>query len=103
MKVCSKCKVNEPRKGQRYCLDCHNAYLREWRKTHTLNDEQRKKANARSYAKVYYKRGKIIKTPCIDCGSLETEKHHEDYDKPIDVIWLCRNCHSLRHKGDSMF
>ncbi len=24
--------------------------------------------------------------------------HHEDYDKPLEVNWICRPCHFTRHK-----
>lgn len=56
------------------------------------------KSNARSYAKVYLKRGLIKKTPCVECGNEDSQMHHEDYTKPIEVIWLCRKCHMERHR-----
>ena len=72
--------------------------MREWRKTHPLSADQRKKANARSYAKVYRKRGKLIARPCQVCGSSEVEAHHDNYDKPLDVKWLCRRHHLDAHR-----
>ncbi|KKL22492.1 hypothetical protein LCGC14_2434910 [marine sediment metagenome] len=31
---------------------------------------------------------------CESCGlPAKTEGHHEDYDKPREVIWLCKRCH----------
>lgn len=36
--------------------------------------------------------------PCVVCGSKENiEGHHEDYSKPRDITWLCRNHHYERH------
>jgi hypothetical protein len=55
--------------------------------------------NCRSYAKVYLRRGKLHPQPCVDCGAAEVEMHHEDYDQPLMVTWVCRSCHLARHKG----
>ena len=41
--------------------------------------------------------GKIKKEKCIVCGSMNTEAHHEDYSKPLDVVWLCSRHHADRH------
>lgn len=36
---------------------------------------------------------------CSNCSSdIKVEAHHEDYSKPLEVIWLCSKCHHLRHK-----
>lgn len=72
--------------------------MREWRKTHRLTPEQRFKDNARSYAGVYKKRGKLVKCPCENCGSPRSQMHHENYNNPLDVVWLCRPCHMTLHR-----
>jgi len=41
--------------------------------------------------------GKIEKFPCSVCGNIASEGHHEDYTKPLEVIWLCRKHHTLKH------
>lgn len=46
------------------------------------------------------RRGKIVKpSDCQACGLVaQVHGHHEDYNKPYDVEWLCRYCHTLRHR-----
>jgi ribosomal protein S27AE len=42
--------------------------------------------------------GAIVRIPCVRCGETNSLAHHEDYDKPLDVMWLCQPCHKKRHK-----
>lgn len=44
--------------------------------------------------------GKLINPcQCERCGTRgKVHAHHEDYTKPLDVIWLCRWCHGERHR-----
>lgn len=98
--ICSKCSENleETRIGQGYCKNCHAAYMRENRPLHKdLPHESRMKANARSYVNVYIRRGLITKKPCVICGD-KAQMHHEDYSKPLEVIWYCRKHHLEYHK-----
>lgn len=98
---CSKCgniKEENRRKKQGYCLSCHNEYMRANRPKHNELDEiAKKKANCRSYFNVYLRRGKIKKQPCEVCGSDNSQAHHEDYSKPLEVKWLCRIHHLEIH------
>ena len=43
-----------------------------------------------------FRRGKISKLPCFICGS-DAEAHHPDYDRPLDVVWLCKQHHREVH------
>jgi hypothetical protein len=81
-----------------YCHECHAAYTRAWRATHSLDPIQRFKMNSRSYANVYQRRGKIVPQPCEVCGSLDTQKHHDDYGKPLAVRWFCEQHHRQWHR-----
>ena len=42
--------------------------------------------------------GSLIRMPCIKCNSEKSLAHHESYDEPLNVIWLCQPCHKQRHK-----
>lgn len=51
-----------------------------------------------------------LKNPykCSECGSEDTFKdgrtaiqaHHDDYDRPLDIRWLCQKCHHEWHKNN---
>jgi hypothetical protein len=40
---------------------------------------------------------KLIPQPCAVCGNHKVQGHHEDYAKPLDVVWLCIPHHQARH------
>lgn len=50
--------------------------------------------------------GRIIKPIyCEDCGLAwkYLEAHHDNYDEPLKVRWLCRTDHSATHKRIAYF
>lgn len=42
--------------------------------------------------------GKIERQPCVACGKSKVQAHHEDYSKPLDIVWYCQKHHSERHR-----
>jgi ribosomal protein S27AE len=63
----------------------------KWNKLHP------KEANARFLVAYAVRCGRIKKTKCVKCGNKNSQAHHEDYDKPLEVIWLCPVCHKALH------
>lgn len=53
---------------------------------------------AQSALRSAVKRGLLIQLPCEECGSLDAEAHHPDYDRPMMVKWYCRKCHKAEHR-----
>lgn len=43
--------------------------------------------------------GRIERQPCAVCGETYAHAHHEDYSKPLDVLWLCPAHHHRLHAG----
>lgn len=58
--------------------------------------ETPQKITAWSKANHAIKRGELVRQPCA-CGNTRSEAHHEDYSKPLEVIWLCASCHGKLH------
>lgn len=57
------------------------------------------KIKARDIVKKAKKSGKLIVQPCSICKNTDRiHAHHEDYNKPLEVIWLCSKCHHEKHQ-----
>ena len=52
-----------------------------------------KKKKARSLVYINLRNGKLKRKNCIVCGKRKTEAHHEDYSKPLKIMWLCKKHH----------
>lgn len=92
-------KINNPEK------------VKENNKKDSQKHKERKNKQQKKYIKKYPKKviahsksNYYIKIPkgylCIKCNKeLATEKHHNDYNKPLNVIFLCKTCHTKIHRG----
>lgn len=59
--------------------------------------KHRGEAFARSLTRQAWLDGRIVKTPCEICGNTEVQAHHDDYNKPLEVRWMCTKCHKQWH------
>jgi hypothetical protein len=72
--------------------------LNEWYRDYFSVDGNRLKRNARNELNNAILYGKIKRKNCEVCGCDETQGHHENYNRPLDINWLCRSCHTELHK-----
>lgn len=35
--------------------------------------------------------------PCEVCGAPNAMKHHDNYEEPLNIRWLCQKCHLVEH------
>ena len=71
--------------------ESHEAAARRWAAKHP----KRYKANI--VVGNALRDGKLQKDPCHICGRFDVEGHHPDYDRPLDVVWLCTPHHKEVH------
>jgi len=85
----------------------HSKRVRQWKRDNTEKvmgyDAAYKKRNPekhQAHLDVRYAiaRGDLIRMPCESCDDKDTHAHHDDYSKPLDVRWLCPQCHVNVHK-----
>lgn len=68
-----------------------------YKKIQVVRYPERVKARQLVY---YHKRaGNIQPQKCLVCKSENNlTAHHEDYTKPLDIVWLCRDHHNELHR-----
>jgi len=89
---------NNKRYYQEYDRAREKTEKRKAQKAKYLADHNAKypeKYKARNATSNAIRDGRLIKGPCVECGSMFTQAHHEDYSKPLDVIWYCKQCHPI--------
>lgn len=64
--------------------------------------EDKRRVSCHNKVKRAITSGTLIRKPCERCGDTNSIAHHEDYDKPLQVTWLCQPCHKQRHKEMKM-
>jgi hypothetical protein len=67
------------------------ARSKRWR---AANPEADKAHDAVRYA---IRVGRLVRGACAVCGDAQTQGHHDDYRKVLEVVWLCARHHRLRH------
>lgn len=69
------------------------------KRAYRARNEEKRKAHGKVAKAI--QSGKLIRPPCCERCRRETTRldaHHEDYSKPLDVMWLCEPCHGERHR-----
>ena len=106
---CKECNKNDVTKNRNDNLEVVRAYDRERGKnpdrikantevTRIWRAEDTRRQKAHNLVGKAIRSGKLVRESCCWCGESKTVAHHEDYDKPLDVMWLCQPCHKQRHK-----
>ena len=106
---CKECAKNDVSKHRGQNLEKVRTYDRERGKiadrlkanteiNRAWRAEDSRRARSHSAVARAIRCGSLVRQPCIRCGEAKSVAHHEDYDKPLDVMWLCQPCHKQRHK-----
>jgi hypothetical protein len=64
-----------------------------WRSIAVRRPDIRKRDIARAISSDAHNKGLLTRKPCTVCGAVPAEGHHTDYDRPLDVVYLCVRHH----------
>jgi hypothetical protein len=102
-KPCRKCGTEfkpgpcQLRKSDYVCRACSYVIERDRRERAGKRIVSTKQTRAYQAVQYALKRGRLIRSPCEICKTEPVEAHHDDYSKPLDVRWLCRQHHAIHH------
>ena len=98
-------RLNRERRSDPAFGEYERDYKKAWRKRNAAKlrqqDKDRYSAKTRAQQVVRNRiyRGSASRGLCAFCGSAPTDAHHQDYRKPLEVVWVCRTHHQAIHKG----
>mgnify|MGYP001605598897 CR=1 FL=1 len=95
-----KAKHLDYRAYQRTYRDAHPDRVAKWRQDGNARDRAIGRSPARSAIAHAIEDGRLLKGPCVICGSSGVEAHHHrGYEKVhhLDVVWLCKIHHEAAH------
>ncbi len=105
---CKECTKSDVRKNysdkrEQYAEYERERFKRPERKAKAIEyQRQRREKNPEKYKATTavgnaIRDGRLKKQPCEVCGTGKVQAHHDDYEKPLDVRWLCRKHHLQVH------
>ncbi|WP_156137632.1 hypothetical protein [Methyloceanibacter caenitepidi] len=90
--VCSRKCASALGNARRSIKTTPDTRSRQWEQN---NPEKRR---AQKTVENALKAGRLERQPCERCGAEKVHAHHDDYSKPLDVMWLCPKHHRERHR-----
>lgn len=87
-RVAGRVAYNQTERGQ----EVRSASVKAWI---NKNPAKRRAQNAVNNA---VRDGKLFRQSCEKCDSMKVHGHHADYNRPLEVRWLCAACHTKEHK-----
>jgi len=104
-KICKTCNKEFINKYEitGYCsIQCYHKTPEQRKKNYEAVKRYRskypQKSRASDIVNKRIKRGiSLHRQPCSICGKPKAEAHHYDYDKPLEITWLCKQHHEEVH------